>query len=199
VALQARIFLRPGDLVDTGRIAAAVREIIDAIGEDSEREGLAGTPRRIADMYAELFAGLCQDPREVLGGGFSETKEDVVILRDIPFYSLCEHHFLPFYGSAHVGYIPNGRLVGISKIARALDILAKRPQVQERLTRQMADAILEGLNADGVAVVLRAEHMCLSMRGVRKPGSRVVTSAVRGPFAKGSVSRGEFLALVHGS
>jgi GTP cyclohydrolase I len=135
----------------------------------------------------------------VLGGGFSETKEDVVILRDIPFYSLCEHHFLPFYGSAHVGYIPNGRLVGISKIARALDILAKRPQVQERLTRQMADAILEGLNADGVAVVLRAEHMCLSMRGARKPGSRVVTSAVRGPFAKGSVGRGEFLALVHGS
>ena len=199
MAFQALTFLRPGDLVDTGRIAAAVREIIDAIGEDTQREGLAGTPRRIADMYAELFAGLCQDPREVLGGGFSETKEDVVILRDIPFYSLCEHHFLPFYGSAHVGYIPNGRLVGISKIARALDILAKRPQVQERLTRQMADAILEGLNADGVAVVLRAEHMCLSMRGARKPGSRVVTSAVRGPFAKGSVGRGEFLALVHGS
>jgi len=199
VVFQALTFLRPGDLVDTGRIAAAVREIIDAIGEDPQREGLAGTPRRIADMYAELFAGLCQDPREVLGGGFSETKEDVVILRDIPFYSLCEHHFLPFYGTAHVGYIPNGRLVGISKIARALDILAKRPQVQERLTRQMADAILEGLNADGVAVVLRAEHMCLSMRGARKPGSRVVTSAVRGPFAKGSVGRGEFLALVHGS
>lgn len=199
MAFQALTFLGPGDLVDTGRIAAAVREIIDAIGEDPQREGLAGTPRRIADMYAELFAGLCQDPREVLGGGFSETKEDVVILRDIPFYSLCEHHFLPFYGSAHVGYIPNGRLVGISKIARALDILAKRPQVQERLTRQMADAILEGLNADGVAVVLRAEHMCLSMRGARKPGSRVVTSAVRGPFAKGSVGRGEFLALVHGS
>jgi len=199
VVFQALTFLGPGDLVDTGRIAAAVREIIDAIGEDPQREGLAGTPRRIADMYAELFAGLCQDPREVLGGGFSETKEDVVILRDIPFYSLCEHHFLPFYGSAHVGYIPNGRLVGISKIARALDILAKRPQVQERLTRQMADAILEGLNADGVAVVLRAEHMCLSMRGARKPGSRVVTSAVRGPFAKGSVGRGEFLTLVHGS
>jgi GTP cyclohydrolase I len=186
-------------LVDRGRIAAAVREIIDAIGEDSQREGLADTPRRIADMYAELFAGLCQDPREVLSGGFSEAKEDVVILRDIPFYSLCEHHFLPFYGSAHVGYIPNGRLVGISKIARALDILAKRPQVQERLTRQMADAILEALNADGVAVVLEAEHLCLSMRGARKPGSRVVTSAVRGPFTKGSVGRGEFLALVQGS
>ena len=199
MAFQALTFLRPGDLVDTGRIAAAVREIIDAIGEDPQREGLAGTPRRIADMYAELFAGLCQDPREVLGGGFKETKEDVVILRDIPFYSLCEHHFLPFYGSAHVGYIPNGRLVGISKIARALDILAKRPQVQERLTRQMADAILEALDADGVAVVLRAEHLCLSMRGARKPGSRVVTSAVRGSFVKGSVSQGEFLALVHGS
>ena len=199
MAFQALAFLRPGDLVDTGRIAAAVREIIDAIGEDPQREGLAGTPPRLADMDAALFCGLCQAPREVLGGGFSEAKEDVVILRDIPFYSLCEHHFLPFYGSAHVGYIPNGRLVGISKIARALDILAKRPQVQERLTRQMADAILEGLNADGVAVVLRAEHMCLSMRGARKPGSRVVTSAVRGPFAKGSVGRGEFLALVHGS
>jgi GTP cyclohydrolase I len=176
-----------------------VREIIDAIGEDPQREGLADTPRRIADMYAELFAGLCQEPREVLAHGFSEGTEDMVILRDIPFYSLCEHHFLPFYGSAHVGYIPNGRLVGISKIARALDILAKRPQVQERLTRQMADAILEALNADGVAVVLEAEHLCLSMRGARKPGSRVVTSAVRGPFAKGSVGRGEFLALVQGS
>jgi GTP cyclohydrolase I len=176
-----------------------VREIIDALGEDPQREGLADTPRRIADMYAELFAGLCQEPREVLVGGFSEAKEDVVILRDIPFYSLCEHHFLPFFGSAHVGYIPNGRLVGISKIARALDILAKRPQVQERLTRQMADAILEALDADGVAVVLEAEHLCLSMRGARKPGSRMVTSAVRGPFAKGSVGRGELLALVQGS
>jgi len=186
-------------LIDRVRIAAALREIIDAIGEDPEREGLAETPRRIADMYGELFAGLCQDPREVLDGGFSDVGEDVVILRDIPFYSLCEHHFLPFFGSAHVGYVPNGRLVGISKIARALDILAKRPQVQERLTRQMADALVWALEADGVVVVLEAEHLCLSMRGARKPGSRVVTSAVRGPFAKGSVSRGEFLALVQGS
>ena len=176
-----------------------MREIIDAMGEDPQREGLADTPRRIADMYAELFAGLCHDPREVLSGGFSDVSEDMVILRDIPFYSLCEHHFLPFFGSAHVGYVPNGRLVGISKIARALDILAKRPQVQERLTRQMADALLEALDADGVAVVLEAEHLCLSMRGARKPGSRVVTSAVRGPFAKGSVGRGQFLALVQGS
>jgi GTP cyclohydrolase I len=186
-------------LIDRGKIAAAVREIIDAIGEDPEREGLAETPRRIADMYGELFAGLCQDPREVLAGGFSDVSEDVVILRDIPFYSLCEHHFLPFYGSAHVGYIPNGRLLGISKVARALDILAKRPQVQERLTRQMADALVEALGADGVAVVLEAEHLCLSMRGARKPGTRVVTSAVRGPFAKSSVGRSEFLALIQGS
>ena len=176
-----------------------MREIIEAVGEDPQREGLVDTPRRIADMYAELFAGLCHDPREVLAGGFSDVSEDAVILRDIPFYSLCEHHFLPFFGSAHVGYIPNGRLAGISKIARALDMLAKRPQVQERLTRQMADAILEALDADGVVVVLEAEHLCLSMRGARKPGSRVVTSAVRGPFAKGSVGRGEFLALVQGS
>jgi len=186
-------------LIDRGRIAAAVREIIDAIGEDPEREGLAETPRRIADMFGELFAGLCQDPREVLSSGFSDVSEDVVVLRDIPFYSLCEHHFLPFFGSARVGYIPNGRLVGISKIGRALDILAKRPQVQERLTRQLADALVEALGADGVAVVLEAEHLCLSMRGARKPGSRVVTSAVRGPFAKGGVSRGEFLGLVQGS
>ena len=176
-----------------------MREIIEAVGEDPQREGLVDTPRRIADMYAELFAGLCHDPREVLAGGFSDVSEDTVILRGIPFYSLCEHHFLPFFGSAHVGYIPNGRLAGISKIARALDMLAKRPQVQERLTRQVADAILEALDADGVAVVLEAEHLCLSMRGARKPGSRVVTSAVRGPFAKGSVGRGEFLALVQGS
>jgi GTP cyclohydrolase I len=199
VAHQARTFLGPGDLIDRGKIAAAVREIIDAIGEDPEREGLAETPRRMADMYGELFAGLCQDPREVLAGGFSDVSEDVVILRDIPFYSLCEHHFLPFYGSAHVGYIPNGRLLGISKVARALDILAKRPQVQERLTRQMADALVEALGADGVAVVLEAEHFCLSMRGAQKPGTRVVTSAVRGPFAKGSVGRSEFLALIQGS
>ena len=186
-------------MIDRGRIAAAVREIIDAIGEDPQREGLVETPRRIADMYSELFAGLGQDPREVLNSGFSDASQDVVILRDIPFYSLCEHHFLPFFGLAHVGYVPNGRLVGVSKIGRALDILAKRPQVQERLTRQLADALLEALNADGVAVVLQAEHLCLSMRGARKPGSKMVTSAVRGPFAKGSVGRSEFLALVQGS
>lgn len=185
-------------MVDRARIAEAVRQIIDAIGEDAQREGLAETPRRVAEMYAELFSGLQQDPVEVLRGGFREEKDELVILKDIPFYSLCEHHFLPFYGVAHVGYLPNGRLVGISKIARALDILARRPQVQERLTRQLADCILEALDADGVGVVLEAEHLCLSMRGAHKPGTRVVTSAVRGPFRKGTFARSEFLALVQG-
>ena len=184
--------------MDRDRIAEAVRQIIDAIGEDAQREGLAETPRRVADMCAELFSGLGQDPLEVLRGGFREEEDEVVILRDIPFYSLCEHHFLPFCGVAHVGYIPNGRLVGISKIARALDILARRPQVQERLTRQLADCIAEALDADGVGVVLEAEHLCLSMRGAQKPGTRVATSAVRGPFRKGTLGRSELLALVQG-
>jgi len=185
-------------VLDRAKIAEAMRQIIEAIGEDPQREGLAETPRRIAEMYAELFSGLCQDPLEVLRGGFQGEKDEPVILRDIPFYSLCEHHFLPFYGVAHVGYVPNGRLVGISKIARALDILARRPQVQERLTRQLAECILEAVDADGVGVVLEAEHLCLSMRGAQKPGTRVVTVAVRGSFRKGTFARSEFLALVQG-
>jgi GTP cyclohydrolase I len=185
-------------VVDRARIAEAMRQIIEAIGEDPEREGLADTPRRIADMYAYFFSGLERDPLEVLRSGFQGEKDEPVILRDIPFYSLCEHHFLPFYGVAHVGYIPNGRLVGISKIARALDILARRPQLQERLTRQLADCIAEALDADGVGVVVEAEHLCMSMRGVHKPGTRVVTFAVQGPFSKGTFARSEFLALVQG-
>ncbi len=184
--------------MDRARIAEAVREIIEAIGEDPQREGLVDTPRRIAAMYAETFSGLCHDPLEVLRGGFTEEGDDLVVVRDIPFYSLCEHHFLPFYGEAHVGYVPNGRLVGISKIARALDILAHRPQVQERLTSQMAESVLEALDADGVGVILEAEHLCMSMRGPHKPGTRVVTSAVRGPFRKGGLSSAEFLSLVQG-
>jgi len=185
-------------VIDRAKIAEAMRQVIEAIGEDPQREGLAETPRRIAEMYAELFSGLCQDPLEVLRGGFQGEKDEPVILRDIPFYSLCEHHFLPFYGVAHVGYVPNGHLVGISKIARALDILARRPQVQERLTRQLAECILEAVDADGVGVVLEAEHLCLSMRGAQKPGTQVVTVAMRGPFRKGTFARSEFLALVQG-
>jgi GTP cyclohydrolase I len=150
-------------------------------------------------MYEELFAGLRQDPREVLSAGFQESHREMVILKDIPFYSLCEHHFLPFHGQAHVGYVPKGRIVGASKIARAVDILARRPQMQERLTGQIADAIVEGLSPDGVAVVIQAEHLCMTMRGVQKPGTTLITSAIRGAFRRRAVTRSEFLALVRGS
>ena len=184
--------------VDQERIARAVREILEAIGEDPAREGLRETPRRIAEMYEELFTGLHQDPREVLTTGFQEPHREMVILKNIPFYSLCEHHFLPFHGRAHVGYVPEGRIAGASKIARAVDILARRPQLQERLTGQIADAIMEGLSPDGVAVVIEAEHLCMSMRGVQKPGTTLVTSAIRGGFRRRAVTRSEFLALVRG-
>ena len=184
--------------VDQERVARAVREILEAIGEDPAREGLRETPRRIAEMYEELFAGLHQDPREVLTTGFQESHREMVILKNIPFYSLCEHHFLPFHGRAHVGYVPEGRIAGASKIARAVDILARRPQLQERLTGQIADAIMEGLSPDGVAVVIEAEHLCMTMRGVQKPGTTLVTSAIRGGFRRRAVTRSEFLALVRG-
>ena len=184
--------------VDQERIARAVREILEAIGEDPVREGLRETPRRIAEMYEELFAGLHQDPREVLSTGFQEPHREMVILKNIPFYSLCEHHFLPFHGRAHVGYVPEGRIAGASKIARAVDILARRPQLQERLTGQIADAIMDGLSPDGVAVVIEAEHLCMTMRGVQKPGTTLVTSAIRGGFRRRAVTRAEFLALVRG-
>ncbi len=194
--VQART--RGASIVDQERIECAVREIIEAIGEDPEREGLRETPRRVAEMYGELFAGLGRDPRSVLKSFCAAGGEDVVILRDIPFFSLCEHHFLPFFGHAHVGYLPNGTITGLSKIPRAVEVLARRPQVQERLTEQVAESILEALDADGVAVVIEAEHFCLSMRGVNKPRTKVVTSAVRGPFRKGAVARAEFLAMVQG-
>ncbi len=176
----------------------AVRRIIESIGDDPSREGLLDTPRRIAEMYEELFAGLHQDPRDVLSSGFQESHREMVILKNIPFYSLCEHHFLPFHGQAHVGYVPQGRIVGASKIARAVDILARRPQMQERLTGQIADAMMDGLSPDGVAVVIEAEHLCISMRGVQKPGTTLITSAIRGGFRRRAVTRSEFLALVRG-
>jgi GTP cyclohydrolase I len=187
------------EAVDREGVGDAVRRIIEAIGEDPAREGLVDTPRRIAEMYGELFSGLQRDPREVLARGFQESHRDMVILRDIPFYSMCEHHFLPFHGEAHVGYVPNGRIVGASKIARAIDILARRPQLQERLTGQIADAIMESLSPDGVAVVIEAEHLCITMRGVQKPGTTLITSAIRGSFRRRAVTRSEFLALVRGS
>lgn len=185
-------------MVDKARIEEAVRSIIEAIGEDPEREGLRGTPRRIADMYEEVFRGLNLDPRRFLDVGFEEEHREMVILKDIPFHSMCEHHFLPFYGWAHVGYIPKGRVVGISKIARVVETLARRPQLQERLTTQIADAINEALQPSGVGVVLEATHLCMTMRGVKKPGSLVVTSANRGIFRTRIATREEFVSLIRG-
>lgn len=187
------------ETVDQAGVRDAVRRIIEAIGEDPSREGLLDTPRRIAEMYEELFTGLHQDPQEVLSTSFQESHREMVILKNIPFYSLCEHHFLPFHGQAHVGYVPKGRIVGASKIARVVDILARRPQLQERLTGQVADAITEGLSPDGVAVVIEAEHLCMTMRGVQKPGTTLITSAIRGAFRRRAVTRSEFLALVRGA
>lgn len=185
--------------VDLARVEAAVREIILAVGEDPEREGLRDTPARVARMYTELFEGLRIDPRDFLKVGFEAGHDEMVILRDIPFYSICEHHFMPFHGKAAVGYIPDGRVVGLSKIARLVEGYARRPQLQERLTSQIADALMDGLGPDGVAVVIDAEHLCMTQRGVKKPGSRMVTSATRGLFRKNEVTRAEFLSLVRGS
>ena len=184
--------------IDQERIVAAVREIIDAIREDGGREGLVRTPERIAEMYAELFSGLFEDPLAVLATGFEESHKEMVVLKNIPFYSLCEHHFLPFHGQAHVGYVPEGRIVGVSKIARVVDILARRPQMQERLTSQVADTLMEALSPDGVAVVIEAEHLCLTMRGAQKPGAMMITSAIRGGFRRRGVTRAEFMSLVQG-
>ncbi len=185
-------------MIDQARIEAAATAIIEAIGEDLSREGLIGTPRRIAEMYTELFSGLDRDPREELQVGFEVGHQEMVIARDIPFYSMCEHHLLPFYGVAHVGYIPTGRVVGISKLARVVDILARRPQLQERLTTQIADTIVEVLEPQGVAVILKAEHLCMIMRGIKKPGSNIVTSAMRGLFRRSAATRAEFLNLIEG-
>ena len=183
--------------MDRERIKRAVSEIIAAIGDDESREGLRETPRRIADMYGEIFDGLSRDPLDVLGVTFdSGGHQEMVIVKDIPFYSVCEHHFLPFHGVAHVGYIPRERLAGVSKIARVVETLARRPQMQEHLTSQIADTLKAGLQPTGVAVVIEAEHLCMTMRGVKKPGSRLVTSATRGIFRTNSSTRAEFFSLV---
>jgi len=185
---------------DEAGIRTAVASIIKAIGEDPERGGLVDTPRRVAEMYAELFMGLDIDPRQELMVGFEEGYREMVVLKDIPFYSMCEHHLLPFYGVVHIGYIPNadGRIVGVSKLARVVEIIAKRPQLQERMTTQIADAIVDGLKPEGVAVVIQAEHLCMIMRGIEKPGSNVITSAIRGLFRRKAASRAEFFSLIQG-
>lgn len=179
------------------QIEHAVRLIIEAIGEDPNREGLLDTPKRVAKMYAEVFSGLNEDPKEQFKTIFGEDHEELVLVKDIPFYSMCEHHLVPFYGKAHVAYIPrDGKVTGLSKLARAVESVAKRPQLQERITSTIANAILETLEPYGVMVVVEAEHMCMTMRGVKKPGSKTVTSAVRGIFEKDVAARAEVLALI---
>jgi len=187
-------------MVNQDKVKLAVASIIEAIGEDPRREGVKGTPRRVAEMYAELFSGMDVDPKAELTVDFEEGYEEMVILKDIPFYSMCEHHLLPFYGVAHVGYIPSpgGRVVGVSKLARVVEICARRPQLQERMTQQIADAIFEALQPDGVAVVVQAEHLCMVMRGIKKPGTTVITSSVRGTFRSKVATRSEFLSLIQG-
>ena len=187
-------------MINQDKIKMAMTSMIEAIGEDPLREGLIDTPQRVAEMYAELFYGMDIDPKAELSVGFEEGYREMVILKDIPFYSMCEHHLLPFYGVAHVGYIPNddGRVVGISKLARVVEICARRPQLQERMTEQIADAIFEALQADGVAVVVQAEHLCMIMRGIKKPGANVISSALRGTFRSKAATRSEFMSLIQG-
>ena len=187
-------------MVDQDKIKEAALLLIKAIGDDPQRESLKETPRRIAEMYTELFSGMDMDAQAELTTGFEVRHNEMVILRDIPFYSMCEHHFLPFFGIVHVGYVPNkgGRVVGVSKLARVVEIFARRPQLQERMTTQIANTIMETLQADGVAVIVQAEHLCMTMRGIKKPGSNVITSATRGLFRSRVATRAEFLSLVQG-
>jgi GTP cyclohydrolase I len=184
--------------MDREKIEAGVRLILEGVGEDLEREGLANTPRRVADMYEEIFAGLGADPAEHFLVTFNEGHQEMVLVRDIPLYSVCEHHLVPFIGRAHVAYIPgkSGRICGLSKLARVVDVFAKRPQVQERMTSQIADTIVEYLQPAGVIVVIEAEHLCMSMRGVKKPGSETITSAVRGNFERNAATRAEAMSLI---
>ena len=186
--------------VDAPRIEAAIREILAAIGEDPDRPGLQNTPARVARAYAETFAGLGQNPFDVLATTFDESHDELVLVKDIAMYSTCEHHLVPFHGKAHVGYIPgaDGRVTGLSKLARLVEVYARRPQVQERMTRQIADALFEALRPRGVIVVIEAEHLCMSIRGVRKPGALTLTSAVRGQFRASAATRSEAMGLILG-
>ena len=194
---KENVELKEGKM-DKEKIKRAVRDILEAIGEDPDREGLKETPDRVARMYEEIFCGIFQDPREHLKVTFpEESHEEMVIVKDIPFYSCCEHHLVPFFGKAHIVYIPKGgRLTGLSKLARVVETIAKRPQLQERIAKETADIIMEELRPYGVMVVIEAEHMCMTMRGVKKPGSKTVTSAVRGVFAKDIATRTEAMNLI---
>ena len=185
--------------VDEGRIRAAVREILLAIGEDPDREGLADTPERVARMYAELFSGLHRDPRAFLQKTFTQKYDEMVLEKNIGFESLCEHHLLPFLGKAHIAYLPNGKIVGLSKLARVVELLSKRPQVQERMTEEVADLLMDELEPRGVGVILEASHTCMTIRGIRKADSLCVTSAMRGAFKDNQSTRAELMALIYGS
>ncbi|MGE6629522.1 GTP cyclohydrolase I FolE [Bacillus sp. NPDC077027] len=183
--------------INKEQIEHAVREILKAIGEDPDREGLLDTPKRVAKMYEEVFSGLNEDPKEHFKTIFGEEHEELVLVKDISFYSMCEHHLVPFYGKAHVAYIPRGgKVTGLSKLARAVEAVAKRPQLQERITSTIADSIVETLDPHGVMIVVEAEHMCMTMRGVKKPGAKTVTSAVRGTFANDAAARAEVLSFI---
>ncbi len=183
--------------MDLAGIEDAVRRILLAVGEDVQREGLRGTPGRVADMYAELLGGMWHDPKEHLTSVFREDYDEIVLLRDIPFYSICEHHIMPFIGKAHVAYLPDGQVLGVSKLARVVDCFARRLQVQERLTVQIADFLMDNLKPKGVAVVIEASHSCMTIRGIKKPGSVMVTSALRGIFIRDPRSRNEVLRLMN--
>lgn len=183
--------------IDEARIEKAVMEILSAVGEDLNRDGLKNTPARVARMYSELLAGMSEDPNAHLVSVFNENYDEIVLLRDIPFYSVCEHHLMPFIGSAHVAYLSSGKILGVSKLARIVDCFARRLQTQERLTYQIADFIMTNLKPQGVAVVLEAAHSCMTIRGIKKPGSAMVTSAVRGIFRKDPRSRNEIMSLIH--
>ncbi|MDX1469239.1 MAG: GTP cyclohydrolase I FolE [Acidimicrobiia bacterium] len=186
--------------IDEARIEKAVREIIEALGEDPDREGLVETPERVARFYAEVFSGIHEDPEQVVDAFFGEEHyQEIVMVKEIPFYSMCEHHFVPFHGHAHVAYLPKGRVTGLSKLARLVEGFARRPQMQERLTAQVADCLEKALDPLGVLVVIEAEHLCMSMRGVKKPGSKTVTSAVRGLMQSNASTRSEAMSLLFGT
>lgn len=189
---------QPPVAVDLPRIQRAVREILAAVGEDPDREGLLETPARVARMYAEMFTGLREDPRQHLKKFFIEKYDEVVLVKDISFNSVCEHHLLPFMGVAHIGYLPNGRVIGLSKLARVVEVVSRRPQVQERMTETIADLLVSELDAKGVAVVVEATHTCMTIRGIRRPGSLCVTSAMRGIFRSHISSRSEVMTLIYG-
>jgi GTP cyclohydrolase I len=185
--------------IDHQKVEDAVRMILEAIEEDPEREGLLDTPKRVARMYEEVFQGLNQDPKQYFSTIFGEDHEELVLVKDIPFFSMCEHHLIPFFGAAHVGYIPKGgKVTGLSKLARAVEAVSRRPQLQERITSTVAESLVETLDPHGVIVVVEAEHMCMTMRGVKKPGSKTITSAVRGVFEQDPSSRAEVFSLING-